>query len=408
MAEDFLRYKALDVALQLELYLQAHPTMTVIDLQRDQAFREIAIQPVGRSGYTALIDSSTGTGQLHRNQALENVHPRASTECLADCQQIIAASVGGKYASGLYTWKEKDGTLLKKHMYIAPLREKTGDGMRFAVVTTTYLEEFTRSIESAKEVSEGSSRLLRTIIEQQLLSIKRQGLWYLGAAIVVILCFAAAIGLYFSRLIGQLRRATESIKRGEYEIRLPVLLSGEIGAFLDDFRTMAANLESATIRREELERIVTERIAEAGKLQEKLREAQRLEAIGALAGGVAHDLNNTLSSVITLPELLLLDLPEDSRLRRPLTLMQRSGLQAAAIVQDLLTMARRGVLVSEVLDLKEVVVAQLESPEFSNIDSRHPGVRLLCKQDDAPLHVRGSRQHLGNVVKNLLIAPANK
>lgn len=402
MAEDSLRYKALDVALQLELYLQGHRKSTVADLGNDPAFHDIAIQPVGRSGYTSLIDAATGRNRFHPQYGSADIAPQAARGCLEECRKIIEASVGGKYAGGYYSYAESDGRTAKKYMYIAPLRETTADGVRFAVVASTYLEEFTRSIESAKEVSDGSSRLLQVIIEQQLQSLKQQGLWYLGAAIVVILLIAGAIGVYFSRLIRQLRDATERVKRGEYDLRLPMLMSGEIGALLDDFRTMATNLESATIRREELERIVAERIAEAGKLQEKLREAQKLEAIGALAGGVAHDLNNILSSIITLPELMLLNLPEDNHMHRPLTLMRRSGLQAAAIVQDLLTMARRGVMLSEVLDLNDIARQQLQSPEFSQIDLRHPGVRLFSRLDDAALHVRGSRQHLSNVVINLL------
>lgn len=402
MAEDFMRYKALDVALQLDLYLRAHPSMTVADLQNDPAFREIAIQPVGRSGYSVLIDTTSGFSLLHRNRDLENRDPRTAQECPKDCWQIIEASLGGRYASGLYSWREEDGRLAKKYMYIAPLRETTGDRVRFAVVATTYFEEFTRSIDAAKEVSAGSSRMLQAAIEQQLLLLKSQSVWFLGGAILVVLLIAAAIGRYFSRVIGQLRQATAKVNRGDYDIHLPTLATGEIGALLAEFKTMAASLESATVRREQLERIVAERIAEAGKLEEKLRQAQKMEAIGALAGGVAHDLNNTLSSMVTLPELLLLDLPEDSRLRRPLTLMHRSGLQAAAIVEDLLTMARRGVSVIEVLDLKEIVGQQLESPEFRDLEQRRPGVRLVAKLPEGLLHVRGSRPHLAKAVAGLL------
>ena len=68
-----------------------------------------------------------------------------------------------------------------------------------------------------------------------------------------------------------------------------------------------------------------------------------MDAIGTLAGGVAHDLNNVLSGIVSYPELLLMDLPEDSPLRKPILTMQNSGEKAVAIVQDLLTMARRGV-----------------------------------------------------------------
>jgi signal transduction histidine kinase len=66
-----------------------------------------------------------------------------------------------------------------------------------------------------------------------------------------------------------------------------------------------------------------------------------MEALGTLAGGVAHDLNNVLSGVVSYPDLPLLTCP-DSSLRQPIEVIRESGKKAAAIVQDLLTLARRG------------------------------------------------------------------
>ena len=74
-------------------------------------------------------------------------------------------------------------------------------------------------------------------------------------------------------------------------------------------------------------------------LEEKLQRSQKMEAIGTLAGGVAHDLNNVLSGVVSYPELLLMDLPEDSPLKRPIQTIQESGKKASTIVQDLLTLS---------------------------------------------------------------------
>jgi len=59
-----------------------------------------------------------------------------------------------------------------------------------------------------------------------------------------------------------------------------------------------------------------------------------------MAGGVAHDLNNILSGIVSYPEILLMDLPEDSPLRKPIITMQESGMKAADVVADLLTIAR--------------------------------------------------------------------
>ncbi len=78
------------------------------------------------------------------------------------------------------------------------------------------------------------------------------------------------------------------------------------------------------------------------ELESHLQRAQKMESLGTLAGGVAHDLNNILSGVVSYPDLLLIDMPEESPFRDALLLIKNSGEKAAAIVQDLLTLARRG------------------------------------------------------------------
>jgi PAS domain S-box-containing protein len=84
---------------------------------------------------------------------------------------------------------------------------------------------------------------------------------------------------------------------------------------------------------------VTERRAAAiehQELENRLHRSEKMEALGLLAGGVAHDLNNILSGLVSYPELLLMDLPEESPLRGPIGTIEKSGRRAAAIVQDLL------------------------------------------------------------------------
>ncbi len=71
------------------------------------------------------------------------------------------------------------------------------------------------------------------------------------------------------------------------------------------------------------------------ELEGHLQRAQKMESLGTLAGGVAHDLNNILSGVVSYPELLLSDMPEKTPFRDALLLIKKSGEKAAAIVQDL-------------------------------------------------------------------------
>ena len=103
-------------------------------------------------------------------------------------------------------------------------------------------------------------------------------------------------------------------------------------------------------------------IKEKEQLSARLRRAEKMEAIGTTAGGVAHDLNNILSGIVSYPELLLLQLPENSPMRDPLLAIHDSGKRAATIVQDLLTLARRGVTVTEVVNLNRIVEDYLRKP----------------------------------------------
>jgi len=141
---------------------------------------------------------------------------------------------------------------------------------------------------------------------------------------------------------------------------------------------------------------------EKDELQAQLQRAQKMEAIGTLAGGVAHDLNNILSGIVSYPELLLMDLPETSPLRKPIITIQNSGERAAAIVQDLLTLARRGVEATEVLKLNNVISDYLMSPEHAKLELNHPNLTIEKNLDKNLLNILGSPVHLSKTLMNLI------
>ena len=141
---------------------------------------------------------------------------------------------------------------------------------------------------------------------------------------------------------------------------------------------------------------------EKEELQSQLLHAQKMEAIGTLAGGVAHDLNNILSGIVSYPELLLMDLKEDSPLRKPILTIQKSGEKAAAIVQDLLTLARRGVDATDVVNLNSIVKEYLLSPEHAKLEINHPDVSVEKYLDNNLLNILGSPVHLSKTIMNLV------
>jgi PAS domain S-box-containing protein len=145
-------------------------------------------------------------------------------------------------------------------------------------------------------------------------------------------------------------------------------------------------------------RDITEKMA----MEDRLRQAQKMEALGTLAGGVAHDLNNVLSGIVGYPDLLLLQLPENSPLRKPVLAIQETGLKAAAIVQDLLTLARMGVATYEVLNLNTVISEYLESPEYEKMKSFYPDVEVEARLEADLKNISGSPVHILKVIMNLV------
>ena len=137
-------------------------------------------------------------------------------------------------------------------------------------------------------------------------------------------------------------------------------------------------------------------------IEKKLQQSKKMEAICTLAGGVAHDLNNILSGVVSYPELLLMDLPDDSPLKEPILTIQKSGERAAAIVQDLLTLARRNVAIKAAIDLNQIVDEYLGSPEFAKLSTFHPLVKVDCHLSNTPLVITGSPVHLSKTIMNLV------
>ena len=148
------------------------------------------------------------------------------------------------------------------------------------------------------------------------------------------------------------------------------------------------------------ERIQAEK--EKKELEDRLARSQKMEALGLLAGGVAHDLNNVLSGVVSYPDLLLLEIKPDDPMRKHLETIQDSGLKASTIVQDLLTLARRGVTTRKIVNLNEIILEYLDSPEHKKLLAYHPGVDISKSLESNLLNTIGSPVHIKKMVMNLI------
>ena len=143
-------------------------------------------------------------------------------------------------------------------------------------------------------------------------------------------------------------------------------------------------------------------ITERCSLEEELRKAQRMEIIGMMAGGVAHDLNNILSGVINYPELILMKLPRNSELRRHVKAIKNSGLRASEVVADLLTVSRGITAEKSAANPNRLVNKYLQSPEFLKIRSLFPKLEWQTALDPDLPNISCSPVHVKKCLMNLI------
>ena len=247
-------------------------------------------------------------------------------------------------------------------------------------------------------------------IEEGLAWLRNTILMILVASLIVIFITTGILLRVFMRKpLNILQKGIDRVAQGDYAYGFEEIHHIELTGIARRIKEMAADIQAreSSLQRinRELQNEITVRKHAEEKIrenEEKLRKAQKMEAIGTLAGGVAHDLNNVLSGLISYPELILMDLPADSPLKSSLLAIKKSGERAANIVQDMLTLARRGVAVSEVVDLNAIIWDYLQSPEYERLRQTHADLTLESSLEPDLLSIAGSPVHLSKTVMNLV------
>jgi two-component system cell cycle sensor histidine kinase/response regulator CckA len=135
------------------------------------------------------------------------------------------------------------------------------------------------------------------------------------------------------------------------------------------------------------------------RLEEQLRQSQKMEAIGRLAGGVAHDFNNLLSVILSYSDMLLLETTPGEAMHEDLSEIRRAGKRAAELTRQLLTFSRQQVLEPKVLDLNEVLGGMdkmLQRILGADVD-------LVSRQGDGLGRVRVDPSSIEQVILNLVV-----
>lgn len=199
--------------------------------------------------------------------------------------------------------------------------------------------------------------------------------------------------------MGQRKQFLKDINQKSFvkDYELTLKRKDQSAIFVEITATSIRNAEGEMIGFRGIVRDITERKL----LEHQLEQATKMEAIGALAGGVAHDLNNILSGLINYPELLLMKMPEDTPLKKYIIPIKETGNKAATIVQDLLTLARRMVIITGPVDINKIVADALDTPFYKKILKFHPGVKFEIDLAKSIWPIQGSESQLVRILLNL-------
>lgn len=221
-------------------------------------------------------------------------------------------------------------------------------------------------------------------------------------SILFILLTAFLFSRSITKPISRLLSTTAKIEAGDLDtvIQIPKnKFSDEINDFSLHFQSMVEALKQDRIKRDKA--IELEQAA-----QEKLYRAQKMETIGLLTGGAAHDLNNILSGIIGYPELILRKLPEESPLRPSLEAIKQSGENASAIVADMLTVSRGIAAPRQLCNINDIVNDYCSSPEWESLQLKYPEISCHTSLGDDLSNINCSPLHLQKSLMNLMINAA--
>ena len=137
-------------------------------------------------------------------------------------------------------------------------------------------------------------------------------------------------------------------------------------------------------------------------LEDRLSQGEKMEALGRLAGGVAHDLNNVLTGIVAYPDLLMLKMDKEDPLRKKVLAIKKSGEKAASIVDDLLSLSRRGVNKFTPVNINKVVKDVLESPEIETLQIYHSNIQFRFTEDINAPSISGAEFQISKVLVNLI------
>ena len=198
----------------------------------------------------------------------------------------------------------------------------------------------------------------------------------LGFVILAAILVSILVQRVVYRPLGDLKDGAARLAEGDLEQQIPVRSADELGQLAESFNSMTLALRKSRAELQEwgqtLEHKVEEATFELHKAQAEAARSEKLASVGLLAAGIAHELNNPLTGVLTFSHLVRKQLPDDSPEAEDLDLVIQETKRCAAIIRRLLDFAREKTPEKRYSDINKMVgeTTQLigQSAQVVNID----------------------------------------
>jgi HAMP domain-containing protein len=237
LGERMIQEKAQDVAKQIEIYMKSHNQKAIATVAKDPRLKEIAVQKVGETGYTAVHDNR-GINYFHVNPQIVGTDLHALTPKLPNFVKILDAGLE-KPANGYYDWKDADGKIRPKYMFTAPV-----EGTNAVVAATTYIDEFSKP---AKAVVEKMNLIHQTYSAQY----NKRFMFFLFIVAVELVVLLAVIYLYSLSIVRPIRHLSEvadKISMGDLRATVDVKAKGEVLVLAQSIKRMQVSVRAAIER----------------------------------------------------------------------------------------------------------------------------------------------------------------
>ena len=179
-------------------------------------------------------------------------------------------------------------------------------------------------------------------------ALLKQGLALTAYVILFVLAVAVSLGVILYKIVSkpvhELVVGMEKVASGDLDYSVQINSTDEMGMLASTFNAMTRDLKAARDQREKwtlmLEEEVAKKTEEIQKTHENLMQTEKLASLGRMAAGVAHEINNPLTGVVTFAHLLKQRFPEDSSEAEDLNVIIEQAERCSKIIKNLLTFAR--------------------------------------------------------------------